>query len=222
MKHVLKFFALLVVILTPPATFAAIELVGPKTGIEVGEIVDFVVQGLPADALKASKVSNFPKEKVRVKPYLTWAGDPMVEFSARRPGTYHIVVAASINGTLEYVEIPIVVEGENPEPDPQPDPDPKPTPGPKRVIVFVESGSRTTNQAEMLMSLRNSSLQSMILDPDTTVPPELATLHTTIKGDLGFPAVAIVSEAGDVVSTSRLPDSWADLKVTLEKGGLKP
>ncbi len=215
---------MLAMLLAPSILLSQISLVGPTKNIEVGEIVDYEVAGLGEDDLPASKVTHFPRDKVRVKPYLTWGKMPMIEFSARQPGKYLISVASCINGKLAYAEVVITVEGQGPDPSPDPDPDPDPDPPPpgkRKIIVFAETGSRTTNVAQMLMSLRSSSIPSLILDPNHVVPPEVAKYRKAVEDGISFPAVVVAVDEpdGKIIHIGRLPDNWPDLKAAIEKHG---
>jgi hypothetical protein len=102
-----------------------------------------------------------------------------VVFATRARGEYVFAAAVAVEGeatclihTLRNGIGPEPEPGPDPEPEPDPDPepDPQPEPGKRFILVVLESGTQTPQQAAVLMGLRTYLLEKghefRFVDPD--------------------------------------------------------
>lgn len=153
----MRSFILIAVLLFGAPALADITLEGPTAPIEVGEDADIWVRNLDYRELPNSRVTHWPREKVTLRPSLSWGLEPYIGFRARQPGRYLVAVSAAVDGGLEYAEIVVVVEGEgdndeDDEDDGDDDEDPDP-PGTFAVAVIYETTNLTGTQPAVLAGL---------------------------------------------------------------------
>jgi len=152
--------------------------------------------------------------------------------NAPPPGEYFLVVVASADGSIDAAGAKLTVRSGEEVIPPNPQPEPAPQPGRRWLIVIEESQQRTTQQAQVINSLRipqqggglatyldGKGHQVAILDRDQPAQPALAP-YLEAAGDLDLPCVFIVDEAGTVLAKQPLPGTADDLLALLKsKGG---
>lgn len=142
----------------PVETQAQIKIVGPTT-VTVGDDNDYQVEGLTEAVVKAKQASvfYFPKDRVRVKPIITWFGMPEITFRARNVGKYMLAVSATINGQHQSNEIEITAVKEDEDEDDGDDTDPPipPIPGEMTVVVIRETHTHTPKHEVIIQKLED-------------------------------------------------------------------
>ena len=105
----------------PLVAQAEVSLTGPTSPVEVGELYEVFVSGIPHEALPQTVIKWWPRENVQVRPAMTWAGEPFILLRSTTPGEFFLWVAILSDREVDYAEIVIDIGGDIPDP---PDPEP--------------------------------------------------------------------------------------------------
>lgn len=147
--------ALFMTILLACSVARSAELTAAAQKVAPNQMVQIKVNGADVESVKKAATTYYPREGVNFFPCITWAGEPVIFFSASKAGTYLVgVYLPTATGGVSKVETEIQV-GDAPNP-PNPGPDPVPTPGPQKlwVVLIEDSQQRTPASWEVQEVLR--------------------------------------------------------------------
>ena len=183
--------------------------------LDAGEDVDIFIHGLEYTDLPNAEVIYFPREKVRVRPSLSWGLKPFIIFRAQQPGTYLLAVSATVEGEHCYAEA-IIQVGE-PTPGPTPEPSPIPPGVAAEVVILEETSQRTPSIARIVHSpvllkfVRSNGLKFRAIDQHLELsdgrPSPIAQHYLKEKGERPLPVLFVATKDRRVLFVDALPSS---------------